>query len=126
MTVADQKPMPTAEELIQKLSKENVFSLNIGHWQVKVAANDVNTTEFVTSEGHNEFIKMPFGMVNSGVTLKRGLQNVLRDVGNVVCYWDDIVVYKKWWEKHIKTLRDHRERGPTENFVLLSQLLLHL
>ena len=40
-------------------------------------------------------LSMPFGMVNSGATLKRGLRNVLSDIDNVVFYWDDILVHTK-------------------------------
>ena len=109
VTIFDPEPMPTSAELFQELSKDKFFSkieLSKGYWQVKVADKDVNKTAFVTPDGHDEFIKMPFGMVNSGVTLKRGLQRIQSDMDNVVFYWDDILVHTNTWEEHMKTLRE--------------------
>ena len=53
---------------------------------------------------------MPFRMVNSGATLKRGLSRILKDVDNVLFYWDDILVHTSSWEDHIKTLRELFQR----------------
>ena len=42
---------------------------------------------------------MPFGMVNSGATLVRGLKKVLD------YYIDDIVIYSDSWEEHLRILK---------------------
>ena len=39
-----------------------------------------------------EFLRMPFGMVNSGATLVQGLKKVLEGLSGVDSYIDDIVV----------------------------------
>ena len=39
-----------------------------------MAPEDVHKTAFVTPDGQYEFTRMPFGMVNSGATLVRGLR----------------------------------------------------
>ena len=72
LTVFDPEPMPTAEELFQKTGNDKFFSkidLSKGYWQIKVAEEDIPKTAFVTPGGHWEFLRMPFGMVNSGATL---------------------------------------------------------
>ena len=109
LTVFDPEPMPTAEELCQKTGNDKFFSkidLSKGYWQIKVAEEDIPKTAFVTPDGHWEFLRMPFGMVNSGATLKRGMSRILKDVDNVLFYWDDILVHTSSWEDHIKTLRE--------------------
>ena len=49
---------------------------------------------------------MPFGMVNSGATLVRGLKKVLKGLSGVGSYIDDIVIYRDSWEKHLRTLKE--------------------
>ena len=49
---------------------------------------------------------MPFGMVNSVATLKRGMKKLLKGMKNVEFYWDDILVHTCTWEEHFKTLRE--------------------
>ena len=57
-------------------------------------------------------------MVNSGATLKRGLQKVLNDIENVVFYWDDILVNTKSWEEHITTLRELFQKLTDAHFTV--------
>ena len=49
---------------------------------------------------------MPFGLINSAATLKRARKKLLEDLDNVDFYWDDILVYTRTWEEHIKALRE--------------------
>ena len=49
---------------------------------------------------------MPFGMVNSGATLVRGLKEVLEGLSGVGSYIDDIVIYSDSWEEHLRTLKE--------------------
>ena len=58
------------------------------------------------SNGQYEFTRMPFGMVNSGATLVRGLRKILEGMPGVGSYIDDIVIYSDSWEDHIKTLKE--------------------
>ena len=71
ITEVDPEPMTTAEDLFRKyLSK---IDLTKGYWQIPVAPEDVHKSAFMTPDGQYEFTRMPFGMVNSGATLVRGL-----------------------------------------------------
>ena len=72
VTVADPEPMKTLKDLFQRLGKSNYFSkidLSEGYWQIPVAEEDLKKTAFVNRDGNYEFIRMPFGMKNSGATL---------------------------------------------------------
>ena len=113
LAVFDPEPMPTAEELFQETGNDKFFSkvdLSKGYWQIKVAEEDIPKTAFVTPDGHWEFLRMPFGIVNSGATLKRGLSRILKGVDNVFFYWDDILVHTSSLEDHVKTLRELFQR----------------
>ena len=71
-----------------------------------MAPEDVHKTAFVTPDGQYKFTRMPFGMVNSGATLVRGLRKILEGMPGVGSYIDDIVIYSDSWEDHIKTLKE--------------------
>ena len=99
--------MPAAVDLFQKLNGDKFFSkvdLSKGYWQVTIPEVDIPKTAFVTPDGSYEFLKMPFGMVNSAATLKRGMKKLLKGMKNVEFYWDDILVHTRTWEDHLKTL----------------------
>ena len=109
LTVFDPEPMPAAVDLFQKLNGDEFFSkidLSKGYWQVTIPEVDISKTAFVTPDGSYEFLKMPFGMVNSAATLKRGMKKLLKGMKNVEFYWDDILVHTRTWEEHLKTLRE--------------------
>ena len=109
ITEVDPEPMTTAEDLFRRLSGKKYLSkidLTKGYWQIPVAPEDVHKTAFVTPDGQYEFTRMPFGMVNSGATLVRGLRKILDGMPGVGSYVDDIVIYSDSWEDHIKTLKE--------------------
>ena len=108
LTDLDPEPMPTAAQLFHELSDDKFFSkidLSKGYWQVSIPEEDVPKTAFVTPDGTYEFLRMPFGMKNSGATLKRGMKKLLKNMDGVVYYWDDILVHTKTWDEHLEVLR---------------------
>ena len=61
---------------------------------------------FLTPIGQYEFTKIPFGMVNSGSSLVRGLRKILEGMPGAGSYIDDIVIYSDSWEDHLRTLKE--------------------
>ena len=109
LTVFDPEPMPTAENLFQKLSGDKFYSkidLSKGYWQITIPEEDIQKMALVSPGGSYEFLKMPFGMINSAATLKRAMKKLLENVANVDFYWDDILVHTRTSEEHIKALRE--------------------
>ena len=51
---------------------------------------------------------MPFGMKDSGATLERGLRMLISDLEDVDSYIDDLIVYTKDWDTHIRVLDELR------------------
>ena len=113
VTVFDPEPMVTADDVFHDLSGDQYFTkvdLSKGYWQVPVAVEDIHKTAFVTPDGSYEFLKMPFGMMNSAATLVRGIRKMLHGMNCVVSYIDDILVHSKTWSEHVSTLRELFER----------------
>ena len=110
LTLFDPEPMPTAEHLFQKLSGDKFCSkidLSKGYWQITIPEEDIPKIAFVTPDESNEFLKMPFsGMINSAATLKRAIKKLKEDLGDVACYWNDILLQTRTWEEHIRALRE--------------------
>ena len=107
VTVADPAPMTTAEDLFGKLEKCQYYStvdLSKGYWQILITGEDIHKTAFVTPDGCYEFLRMPFGMKNSGATLIRGMRKLLQDMDNLERYIDDLIVYARDWATHLQVL----------------------
>ena len=94
------------KDLVRRYPDVSKIDLTKGYWQIPVAPEDVHKTAFVTPGGQYEFTRMPFGMVNSGATLVRGLRKILDGMPGVGSYVNDIVIYSDSWEDHIKTLKE--------------------
>ena len=60
----------------------------------------------MTPDGTYEFLRMPFGMKNSGATLVRGMREVLSGMSGVESYIDDLIVFSSDWETHLRTLEE--------------------
>ena len=84
------------------------------YWQIKMDEMCKEKTTFVCRYGTYQFEMMPFGLVNSGVTFQRMMNNILASVINVKCYIDDVVIHSATEEERIvhldtvlKLLRKH-------------------
>ena len=58
-----------------------------GYWQISIPEEDIPKTAFVTPDGSYEFLKMPFGMINSAAPLKRAMKKLLHGLDNVEFCW---------------------------------------
>lgn len=90
--------MPSAKELMQRM--RNARS---GYWKKPVTTEDVPKT-FITCEGHYEFVKMPFGMINAGATMVKYVKRLPEGMKDVDNYMDDIVVFSVTWEGQLELL----------------------
>ena len=55
---------------------------------------------------HYEYLRIPFGMMNSGMAMTRAMRTVNDGMDNVVDYIDDLLVYTWTWEEHVQTLKE--------------------
>ncbi|GFR73653.1 zinc finger protein [Elysia marginata] len=113
--------MTPPADIFQVMEKDQYFSkldLSKGYWQIPVRKEDIPKTAFVTMDCHYEFLRMPFGMMNSGATLTRAVKKLLCGMDNVVDYIDDLLVHSETWEAHVETLAELFRRLREANFTV--------
>ncbi|GFU89345.1 retrovirus-related Pol polyprotein from transposon 17.6 [Trichonephila clavipes] len=107
-TIADAYPMQNAKDLLFEVGQANyitVLDLTKGYWQIPMAEEAKPYTAFVTHHGHYQFCVMPFGMKNAGSTFQKVMDQVLvKHRAYCRSYIDDVAVFSKTWEQHIKHL----------------------
>jgi Reverse transcriptase (RNA-dependent DNA polymerase) len=79
ITKEDKYPLPNMGDLSSRLDGCRIFSkldLQKGYLQVPVATRDIPKTAIITPFGLFEFLRMPFGLRNAGMTFQRLMDNV--------------------------------------------------
>lgn len=109
ITEDDRYPIPVIDDILDKLGRANYFTtldLTKGFYQIEVDPKDREKTAFSTTNGHYEFIRMPFGLKNAPATFQRMMNNVLREHINRICvvYMDDILVFSTSLQEHMENL----------------------
>ncbi|GBG82524.1 hypothetical protein CBR_g34901 [Chara braunii] len=112
-TVKNSYPMPRSDELFDRLAGNRFFTkidLHSGYHQIRVAATDQPKTAFRSRFGHYEFTVMPFGLINAPATFQRAMNDIFRDIQEQYVYLDDILVYNRTLEEHLRHLSDVLDR----------------
>lgn len=124
IVVPQAQPFPLIEDLLVKTRNCIYFSsldINSAFWSIPLRIEDRRKTGFVTQEGHYQWTCLPFGLKTSSAIFQRILSNILRKyklTDFTTCFIDDILVYSKSFEDHIKHLRQLLEAIKTEGFRL--------
>ena len=109
-TVKDAQTLPQIEDSLDSLGGAVVFTsldLKSGYWQVELDEDSIPLTAFTVGPlGFYECLRMPFGLTNALATFQRLMKNCLGDLHLNWCiiYLDNIIVYSKIPEEHIKLL----------------------
>jgi hypothetical protein len=95
---------------LDELKDANFYAhldLAFGFWQVRVRKQDIHKTAFQTHNGMMEWVAMPFGMRNAPATFQRMINDILRDFLYKfdTIYLDDVSVFSRTMEEHLKHLR---------------------
>ena len=109
VTTPDEFPIPRQSEILQSLSGAQVLSsldALSGFMQLELNPGDVEKTAFRTHRGLFQFKRMPFSLRNGPSIFQQVMQGILSPYLWLFClvYIDDIVVYSKSYEEHIKHL----------------------
>ena len=109
-TVKDAQTLPHIEESLDSLHGAVIFTsldLKCGYWQFKFDEESIPYKAFTVGPlGFYECLRMPFGLTNAPVTFQGLMESCLGDLHLNWCiiYLDDIVVFSKNPEEHLKRL----------------------
>jgi hypothetical protein len=110
ITIFDPEPMNNQQDIFSQLTGDRYFSkldLSKGYWQIRMRPEDKEKTAFVAPDrGCFHFVRMPFGLVNSGATFVRMMRKLLMGMDHVHSYIDDILIHTPTWEQHVQVVTD--------------------
>ena len=101
-------PLPNMADITSSLAGARIFSkldLKKGYHQIPVHPADVKKTAIITPFGLFEFLRMPFGLKNAGMTFQRFIDRLLAGLPFVLVYLDDILVASADRQSHTAHLR---------------------
>ncbi|CAA9997935.1 unnamed protein product [Nesidiocoris tenuis] len=110
ITVKDSYPLPLVEQILDQLRNAKFLSsldIKSAFWQIKISESSIAKTAFtVPGRGLFEFLRMPFGLVNSPATWQRLADSLIGPEleGQAFVYLDDIVIATADFETHLRIL----------------------
>jgi hypothetical protein len=106
----DNYPLPKMEHILQRVigaSRISMIDGFSGYNHISVLLEDREKTTFTTPWGTFMYAKMPFGLMNAGVTFQWAMD--ISFIGErdkfVVIYVDDIIVFSKSDREHSEHLK---------------------
>lgn len=100
-------PLPKVDIILAQLTGAKVFSkldTNSGFWQVPLAKQSRLLTSFIAPYGCYCFNKLPFGITSAPEHFQRHMGEILRDLPDVVCHVDDVLISGKDQREHDNNL----------------------
>jgi len=123
ITIKDRFPIPTIDELLDKLRGSCYFSkldLLQGYHQILMQDDDVYKTAFRTHHGHCKFCVMPFGLCNAPSSFQAMMNSIFAPYLHkfIIVFFDDILICNKSFTEHLVQLESAFQVLVTGQFYL--------
>ena len=110
LTVKNCYPLPRIDDIFDRLQGAQYFTkidLRSGYHQIRLEPDSIPLTAFRTMHGLFEYLVLPFGLTNAPASFMNLMNTVLHEHINdfVIAYLDDILIFSKTAEDHVKHLR---------------------
>ena len=118
---ADKYQVPNLADFSSHLEGCTVFStldLKNGYLQVPLEPSVVPKTAVITPFGLFEFLRMPFGLKNAGMTFQRFMHRLFNGLDFVFIYINDVLIASKSRQEHAGHLREVLRRLRAAGLVL--------
>jgi hypothetical protein len=114
LTKKNRYPLPLIDETLARLSKAKIFTkldIRQAFHRIRMSPESEELTAFRTRYGLFQYKVLPFGLTNGPATFQGYINDVLRDLLDVICtaYLDDILIYSTdelEHEAHVKQVVD--------------------
>ena len=108
-------PLPRIQDCLDSVVGSTLFStfdLTSGYFQIPLKEDDIPKSAFVCKYGHFEMTRMPFGLNNAASTFQRTMELALQGLQWITCliYIDDIIVFGRNFEEHLRRVEEVFER----------------
>jgi transposase InsO family protein len=110
LTKKNRYPLPLIDETLARLSRAKIFTkldIRQAFHRIRMSPESEELTAFRTRYGLFQYKVLPFGLTNGPATFQGYINDVLRDLLDVICtaYLDDILIYSEdelQHEAHVK------------------------
>ena len=109
LTIKNIFPLPVIDELLDELDGAKWFSkldLRAGYHQIRMIPEDEYKTAFKTHHGQFQFRVVPFRLATAPGTFQCNMNFLFPGRKKVLSFMDDILVFSKTLEDHLKDLRE--------------------
>ena len=108
-TKKDTYPLPHIKDVLDKMAGAKYWSTldaASAYWSMPLHAQDKEKTAFSVPRGKFESNVTPYGLCNAGVSYQRLMDICLSDLpaDHILAYMDDIAIYSKTSDEHLKDL----------------------
>ena len=96
-------PIPNMQDLFQGLANKTIFSkldLSQAYAQLQLAEESKEITTINTHKGLFQFNRLPYGISNAPGLFQREMENLFKDIPDVYCYLDDLLLMSTTKHEH--------------------------
>jgi hypothetical protein len=123
ITVSELWPLPRIDDILDGLLGSQWFStldLKSGYYHFAMSPNSIAKTAFITPDGHYEFLRLPFGLINAPSHFSKIMFQALGDFNFVKIYLDYITIHSIDFDTHLTHIQQVFARLKEVNLKLNS------